>query len=271
MELMLITNKVDIAEYSVKSGVSRIFIDLEVLGKHERQGHLDTVISEHSLQDVGKLRNALIDAEILVRINPLHDGTQHEIDSVIEQGADIIMLPMFHSKKDIDAVGKMINNRARFIPLIETKSAAENLQSYVESSYVSEFYIGLNDLHRELGYKFMFQILSDGYLDDLVDIIKKTGKPFGFGGIARIGEGMLPARLILAEHVRLGSSSVILSRSFHQRATTLEELKSNIDLPIEIEKIYRELAELKLRDELQVINDHKLLSEVVERIAEDIK
>lgn len=38
--------------------------------------------------------------------------------------------------------------------------------------------------------------------------------PFGFGGIARIGEGDLPSDYILGEHVRLGSTSVILSRTF---------------------------------------------------------
>ena len=41
-----------------------------------------------------------------------------------------------------------------------------------------------------------------------------AGIPFGFGGIARIGEGLLPSDYILGEHVRLGSSSVILSRTF---------------------------------------------------------
>ena len=44
--------------------------------------------------------------------------------------------------------------------------------------------------------------------------MKKHGKAFGFGGIAALGSGELPAEWILAEHVRLGSSSVILSSRF---------------------------------------------------------
>ena len=36
----------------------------------------------------------------------------------------------------------------------------------------------------------------------------------GFGGIARLGFGMLPAEHVIAEHYRLGSTAVILSRSF---------------------------------------------------------
>ena len=42
----------------------------------------------------------------------------------------------------------------------------------------------------------------------------KVLSKFGFGGIARIGEGDLPSDNILGEHVRLGSQSVILSRTF---------------------------------------------------------
>ena len=43
---------------------------------------------------------------------------------------------------------------------------------------------------------------------------KLKGVPYGFGGIAAIGTGTLPAETVLKEHYRLGSSSVILSRSF---------------------------------------------------------
>lgn len=271
MNLMYITNKADIAKFAADCGVCRIFVDLEVLGKYERQGHLDTVISEHSIDDISEIRSALPNVELLVRINPLHNGTQYEIDRVIAEGADIIMLPMFSSKEDIESVGKMINARARFIPLIETKAAAENIVSYVDSHYVSEFYIGLNDLHRDLGYKFMFELLSSGYVESLIDFIKRAGKPFGFGGIACIGEGTLPASLVLAEHARLGSSSVILSRAFHHRSNTLSELKSKIDLNKEISKLYDELTVLKSRNVKQTERDKQSFAEIVQKIVIGIK
>lgn len=266
MKFIFITNKVDIAQYANQCKVGRIFVDLEILGKFERQGHLDTVISRHSMEDVGNIRQVLPDADIMVRINPLNENTQKEVDDAIVQGANSIMLPMFQSKHEIDTVGKMIDGRVGFIPLIETKSAAENLVSYVNSDYVSEFYIGLNDLHRELGLKFMFELLSSGYVDNLTQLIKNAGKPFGFGGIARIGEGDLPAKLILAEHVRLGSSSVILSRAFHQRSETLEELNSKVDLALEIEKLLNAIDELKVRNDQQVERDSASLKKAVEDI-----
>lgn len=266
MKLMLITNKVDIARYAVDCQIERLFVDLEILGKFERQGHLDTVISQHSMEDVGVISRGVPGAELLVRINPLHDQTSKEVDEAIAQGADIIMLPMFETNADIEAVGKMIDGRVRFIPLIETKSAAENLADYINSPYFDECYIGLNDLHRQLGMKFMFEPLSSGYIEYLTSMIKAAGKTFGFGGIARIGDGVLPARLVLAEHVRLGSSAVILSRAFHQRSQTLAELQSKIDLRGEIEKLYRELDSLKIRSEQDIENDRQSLVSIVEEI-----
>ena len=98
IKLMFITNRADIAEIAENAGVDRIFIDLESLGKAERQGGLDTVMSDHKIEDVKTVKAVLKKAELLVRINPVHDekgdiiSTEEEIDKVIENGADIIML-----------------------------------------------------------------------------------------------------------------------------------------------------------------------------------
>ncbi|MGF1825779.1 aldolase/citrate lyase family protein [Vibrio splendidus] len=268
MNFMYITNNPDITCYANSCGIKRIFVDLEILGKYERQGHLDTVISNHSEEDINKVKAASGSSEVLVRINPFNNNTNKEVERAITEGADIIMLPMFHSKEEVNTVGKMINGRAKFIPLIETKTAAESLETYVDSPYVSEFYIGLNDLHRELGFRFMFEIISTGYLDQLVAVIKTSGKRFGFGGVARIGEGTLPASLILGEHVRLGSSAVILSRAFHQRSKNLMELKSKLDLELEVSRLYSDIERLKNRTYEQVQHDKNELKRIVDGIVE---
>jgi len=62
--------------------------------------------------------------------------------------------------------------------------------------------------------KFMFELLADGTVEKLCNKIKSADIPYGFGGIAQLGKGDLPAERIIAEHYRLGSSMVILSRSF---------------------------------------------------------
>ena len=45
LKLMYITNDERVAKVAESSGVDWIFVDLEILGKEKRQGHLDTVIS----------------------------------------------------------------------------------------------------------------------------------------------------------------------------------------------------------------------------------
>jgi len=44
--------------------------------------------------------------------------------------------------------------------------------------------------------------------------IKAKGIPFGFGGLATLDGGAMPGSMVLKEHYRLGSSMVIVSRSF---------------------------------------------------------
>jgi len=75
--------------------------------------------------------------------------------------------------------------------------------------------IGLNDLHIEMKMDFMFELLAKNIIDDTIYQIRKEKKDnYGFGGIARLGEGKVDSKIIIAEHIRLGSSMAILSRSF---------------------------------------------------------
>jgi len=264
--LMLITNDRKLAVYAAKSGVSRIFVDLEVNGKFERQGHLDTLISKHSMVDVEKIRKAVPSTELLVRLNPYFEGSQLEVEQAVAAGADLLMLPMFTTVKEVEKFSQFINGRAKFVPLVETAAAAECLTEVVNIEGVSEIYIGLNDLHRDLGLNFMFEPLANGLLDSLVDIIKQAGLPFGFGGLARIGEGDLPAELILAKHVRLGSSCVILSRTFHRKSESLTDLQSFMCLEEEVNKIHGCSELLMERDVTKQNADKEKVAQIVGNI-----
>ena len=64
------------------------------------------------------------------------------------------------------------------------------------------------------GMKFMFELLADGTVEKLCRKIADKGLKYGFGGIARVGYGVLPAEYIIGEHYHLGSTSAILSRGF---------------------------------------------------------
>ena len=73
----------------------------------------------------------------------------------------------------------------------------------------------------------MFQLLTDGTVDSLCIQLREANIPYGFGGVGRPGSGMLPAECIMAEHYRLGSQYVILSRSFcnTEKTTDLDEIR----------------------------------------------
>ena len=128
LKLMYITNDPTVAKIAADAGVDRIFIDMEVLGKAERQGGMDTVQSYHVPEDIAKVRAAIGDqAEIMARVNPLNPNSQTEIDDAIANGADVIMLPMWCTADDLRQLVSMVDGRAKVMPLLETDTAADNL------------------------------------------------------------------------------------------------------------------------------------------------
>jgi 2-keto-3-deoxy-L-rhamnonate aldolase RhmA len=214
LQLMYITNSTDVAALAESAGVDRIFIDLEINGKEERQGHLDAVISRHSITDVKKIKSAITKAELLVRVNPIYDGSKDEIDRVIFDGAEVVMLPMFTTVNEVEQFVDFVNGKAKVCLLLETPQAMTRIDDILCVPGIDEIHIGLNDLHLGMHLDFMFELLSGGIVEYLCKKIAAKGIKYGFGGIARIGLGMLPAEHIITEHHRLGSQMAILSRSF---------------------------------------------------------
>lgn len=214
LKLMYITNDPDTAVIAQNAGVNRIFVDMEYIGKEQRQMGLNTVKNHHTLADVKALRNVLTGAQLLVRVNSLHNGSENEIKSVVEAGADIIMLPMWKTAQEVERFARLAGDCVKKMLLLETKEAASCLESVLELGCVDEIHIGLNDLRISMGKSFIFESLADGTVDKITSNIRDHGIPFGFGGFGMPGEGLLPADLIMGEHYRLGSSMAILSRSF---------------------------------------------------------
>ena len=58
LRLMYITNDMEIAKICDNAYVDRIFIDLEKLGKAERQKNWNSVQSDHKIEDIGKVKNS---------------------------------------------------------------------------------------------------------------------------------------------------------------------------------------------------------------------
>lgn len=220
LTLMYITNNPVVARIAQKAGVNRIWVDMEYIGKEERQGGMDTVKSYHTIEDIKKIRPIVKESDLLVRVNPLHEatraycGSKEEIEQTVQAGADVIMLPMFRNRVEVEQFVELVDGRAKVQLLLETKEAFENIDEILKVKGVDEIHIGLNDLHLAMKKNFMFELLCDNTVAYLCEKMKERGIKYGFGGIARVGHGMLPAEYIIAEHYHLGSTAAILSRGF---------------------------------------------------------
>lgn len=215
LKLMYLTNDPQVAAIAQAAGVDRIFLDLELRGKEERQKNMDTVISHNSLTDVAKLRAVLTSSQLLVRVNSMYAGSEAEINRVIADGADIVMLPYFKTVKEVSDFVSICGGRVKTCLLFETPEAVEHIDEILAVPGIDEVHIGINDLHLGYHLPFMFQLVADGTVEKLCRKFKEKGIPYGFGGVGRPGSKVaLPAERILAEHYRLGSRQVILSRAF---------------------------------------------------------
>ena len=131
-------------------------------------------------------------------------------------------------------------------------------------------HIGLNDLHLAMGMTFIFQLLTDGIVEKLANKIKSKGIKFGFGGIAGLHGGDLPGSFVLKEHYRLGSTQVIVGRSFcdTKKITDLNEIRSIFNTGIgEIRALEAEAQ--KAVDYFKV--NHEQVEEKVNMIVNKIK
>ncbi len=278
LKLMYITNRPDVAKIAEDAGTDRIFVDMEYIGKALRQGGMDTVQSHHTIQDVHNIRKVVSQSELMVRVNPIHKGTgaygssREEIEAVIQAGADVIMLPYFKSVEEVEIFLELVNGRARTFPLVETPEAVAAIDEILALDGVDEIHVGLNDLSLGLGRKFMFELLADGTIERLSWKFREAGMPFGFGGIASLGKGMLPSEFVIREHYRLGSTTTILSRSF----CNVNKIQDTDEIRRIFERGIREIRDLEQECQMQAGNEEyfrenaKIVAWKVQRICEGL-
>lgn len=273
MQFMMITNQPSIAEYIERNGVHRIFLDQEVLGKKERQGHLNTHKASHSNEDVRAVREKISCAELMVRVNPLNPGSKEEIDNAIAYGAQRLMLPMFSDVEDVLRFRKLVAGRVPITLLAETEQSLKCLVNWIEQLDIGrdEVHIGLNDLSLDLGMKFLFEPLARGIIDEASQVLNRAGITWGFGGVARVGSGELPAEKLLGEHIRLGSTRVILSRAFHQNANSVESLLQQVAFEEEIRSLNYWVQKWTSASQSQLAKNSADVAEIIVNISEKLK
>ena len=214
--LTLLTDDPVLAANADRAGINRVGIDLERLGKAERQAGQEARFSGHKLEDLPAVARSLRSAELFVRLNPPHPGMSEEIEAVLSGGAQVLMLPYFHRPGEVEQFVNFIGGRAAAIVLVETAGAVRCLAEVLRIGGIGEVMIGLNDLRLELAIRSHFELLASPLLDRIANEVREAGLPFSFGGVTRPSDNWLPVDpdLVLAQFPRLGATGAWISRSF---------------------------------------------------------
>jgi hypothetical protein len=232
-DLCLVTGDARLAALGEAAGIERVLIDLETRGKAERQAGEGLFLSTHRPEAVPEVRAALRQGQLAVRVNPLWEETQREVDAAIAAGADVLMLPLAETAEQARAFVAAVSGRARVWLLVETRGALRQLDGLLGIAGVDEVHVGLNDMRLSLGMELLFDVLCAGVVDQVAGAAARTGVRFGFGGVASPrtrGLPVEPARII-GEQVRLRSRCAWLGRSFRhpfERAPAMALLRAEV-------------------------------------------
>lgn len=213
--LTLWTDDPALAATADAAGVDRIGVDLERLGKRERQRDPTAWLSPHTEADLARVAAVVRRAALFARLDPRHDGTAAQVERVLALGARVLMLPMVRAADEVAALQAMVGGRARVVPLLETPRGLAALAA-LPALGVHEAYVGINDLALSAGAPNRFVVLAGEELTAAARLARRVGVRLGIGGLARAGDDDLPvpSRLIYAQHARLGSAGALLSRAF---------------------------------------------------------
>lgn len=242
--LSLWTDDPELARHADAAGVVRIGVDLERLGKAERQQKLNTWISLHREDQIPAIGRALSRAKLFVRTNPVNPDSGREVERLLELGTEVLMLPMFTSPAEVESFVESVDGRASTVLLLEHAAAVECLDEIVGVPGIDEVHIGLTDLSLSLGLGNRFAVLGSNLMARICDRIHAAGIPLGIGGIGRAHDTRfaVPSDLIYAQHARLGSSAALLSQIY------LQTDSPPVDLSIEVARTRRRMAFWATRD-----------------------
>jgi len=227
--LTLWTNDPNLAAWADRSGIDRVGLDLETVGKGERQAGLSTWISPHKLEDFERILPHINRAELFVRLNSMHDGSRAEVEAVLDRGVDVVMLPNFTRAEEVAKFLRLIDNRARVVPLVERLAAIDTLAELAALG-VEEVHVGLNDLSIDLGFSNRLAVLAAPIADRIAREARAAGLKFGLGGLGRPMDQTLPvpSDLVYAQHARLVSTGALIARSFFWRKASMAELTRDV-------------------------------------------
>ncbi|MBN1805696.1 MAG: hypothetical protein JW837_10625 [Sedimentisphaerales bacterium] len=260
--LTLFTNDAELARRADEAGINRIGLDLERIGKAERQKYLKTWISDHQEHQLPALRQTLKNSKLFARTNPIHAGSREEIDRLIHSGVEVLMLPMFKTAQEAGKFVEFIAGRAEVSLLVETAAAAARIEEIVNLQGIDEIHIGLNDLYLSIGLKSHFELLGSRLMAFLSGVVVESGIPFGFGGIGRLADERLPmpSDLVYAQYPRLKADRALVSRVF------LTPDYNKLDLKYEVELFRHRMDEWYNSPDCELTRAHSTFREVAKKL-----
>ena len=198
------------------AGIDRIGLDIESLGKAERQKSLGSWISPHRLDDLAGLRRIVRQGELFCRLNPILPGSRAEIERAVECGVDVLMLPMFTTAAEVATFVALVAGRAKVVPLLEHRLAAERVDDIVAVDGLDCVHVGLTDLALSLKLRNRFSLLTSALLERIAEAVHKRGLRLCVGGIGRAMDASqpIPTDLIYAQYPRLDATGALVSRAF---------------------------------------------------------
>ena len=268
IELFYITNDPDEVRIVDRLGIDWLFVDLEYIGKNERQLGRDTVLSNHSFDDIDALAVVIRNSRLMVRSNPIGAWSQQEFEEINKRSniIDMVMLPYFKSTSEVESYLELLDlNEIKPALLIETMDAVRHIEDILSLYPFEYIHIGLNDLHIERRTGSMFEPYVDGLLENIASILRKRGQKFGIGGIGKIGDKLFPTpECVLIEQLRLKSRGVILSRSFKGKFDSSLKETFESDLSHAVANLRRQETLAKFLSKSELLENYSLMEAQIE-------
>jgi len=254
IELVLFANEAREAIPHIDAGITHFIVDTEVLGKDLRQLGFDTEIRPGTFSDLETI-SSLPGTTAWCRLNKFHDNTAQEVNSAINAGAAILLLPMVTRLEEVTEFKQLVDGRAKSAVMIETVEACA-LTPSIAMSGVDYAYFGLNDFAISRGLRTIFSALVDGSVDSARNHL--PGVNFGVAGLTHINGGdPIPCTRLVEALERLQCSFTFLRRSFRRDA----QLHSSQEI---VEGIKRYWLHCSSRSEAEREADHQLLAQQIE-------
>ncbi len=198
------------------AGIDRVGLDLERIGKRERQPPSELWHTDHEETHLSAIGKVLRCADLFVRCNPPHPGLPTELDRLLATGVKVVMLPAFRCAEDVRRALDSLAGRAVLVPLLELPDALANIDGIAAVPGLREVRFGLNDLGLGWGLRNRFAALLRPELEHACAVLRDAGKTFGIGGVGRVDDATLPvpSEAIYARYAALGAHGSLLARSF---------------------------------------------------------